>query len=67
MRSLKPVEYGIGMYPALKDEYTGKEINVFWSHIVTENIHSFRGENLYLPEFKRRITSTIVKKWFRGG
>jgi len=55
------------MYSVLKDEYTGKEINVFWSHIVTENIHSFRGENLYLPVFKRRITSTIVKKWFRGG
>jgi hypothetical protein len=67
MRSLKPAEYGKGMYSILKDEYTGKGINVFLVSYRNRKYTFLQGRESLFARIKRRITSTIVKKWFRGG
>jgi hypothetical protein len=62
MGSPSSAEYGIGMYPALKDEYTGKGINVFSVLYRNGKYTSFQGRESVFARINGKITNTIEKK-----
>jgi hypothetical protein len=62
MGSHSSAEYGIGMYPALKDEYMGKGINVFLALYRNGKFTSFQGRDSLFARVRYSITNTIQKE-----
>jgi hypothetical protein len=66
MGSHSSAEYGIVIYSDLKDEYTGKGINVFWGSSCYGKYTFFQRRESLFAHVRHSITNTIAEKLLNG-